>query len=358
MWKQIGVVVGCFLLAGCNFGSPAPTIGSTVAAPGSIYKSFDAGRSFAPKVTVSEKLRITSADILSWEFGPANADTIYAGTLSDGIFRSRDGAEHWEQLVYPPEKVYGLALDPSNSQRLFATGVYEKVGKVYKSEDEGATWKEVYVEPGPGTTITALVLHPANPRVLYAATDKGVVIKSTDGGEQWKNVYQADGAVTAIVLGAKTPKTVSLLVFQKEVVSSEDDGVTWHDSATGLRLTNTNTNEAGETLRSPLSLAADPKNTAILYAGTLGGLFRSSDRGATWHSLGIIESAKKYPIRAMAISPIQSDEIVFASGSVFYRSTDGGQRWAVTELGTTRGVNVIAYKPGETAHIYFGLRKF
>ncbi|MBP7811243.1 MAG: hypothetical protein KA054_00140 [Candidatus Moranbacteria bacterium] len=355
MLKRIWVVAGMSLfLAGCgaspnDSGTP---MGPATDAPGSLYKSFDSGKTFAPKVTVSDKLRITSADILSWVIVPQDPQTMYIGTMDDGMFRSKDGAEHWEKMDFPPEMIYGIVIDLSDPRRIFATGVYGGVGKIYRTEDAGENWKEVYVEPGPGTIISSLAMHPLNSRILYAATDKGGVMKSTDGGAQWKNIYEADGPVTRILLGTKIPESVSLLVFQSEVLSSLDGGVTWLEKAV-------QSDEEVTTLSSPVSLNFDPNTPSILYAGTsTDGLFRSPDFGSSWYSLSILESAKRYPIRAVAVSQDNPNEIVLSSGSVFYRSTDGGLSWSVTELGTDRGVSIILYEPGNSAILYFGLRKF
>ncbi len=367
MLKKICLTVGiCFFLSGCsispNNGNALP--GSSIAASGSLYKSFDSGKSFAPKVTVSEKLHISSADILSWAIDPQNPQTMYIGTTDDGMFRTKDGAEHWEKMDFPPERIFGIAVDLSDSRRIFATGVYGNVGKIYRTEDGGENWKEVYVEPGPGTVISSFVMHPSNSRILYAATDKGGVIKSIDGGEQWKNIYDAKGPVTKILLGRKVPESVSLLVFQKDVLSSLDGGATWVDKTKNAEKAKDGKaqEKPGEevvSLTSPVSLNVDPNTPSILYAGTTStGLLRSSDFGITWRALPIIESAKRYPIRAVAVSPENPNEIVLSSGSAFYRSTDGGQRWSVTELGIDRGVSIILYEPGNSAILYFGLRKF
>ena len=130
MLKKIFVVsCACLLLSGC--GAPQATVEKPPMppVPGSISKSFDAGRTFVPKITVDEKRRITSADVLAWAFHPTDPQTMYIGTASDGIFRTTDGAEHWEPMTFPPERVYGLAVDPTNPDRIFATGVYEKGAK-------------------------------------------------------------------------------------------------------------------------------------------------------------------------------------------------------------------------------------
>ena len=88
------------------------------------------------------------------------------------------------------------------------------------------------------------------------------------------------------------------------------------------------------------------------------GLFRTADYGKTWNPINIIESAKKFPIRAIVVNPKNSNEISFASGKAFYKSNDGGVKWNTTQLEIDKGVSIIMYDPQNPAKIYFTTRKF
>lgn len=353
MLRKIFLVIGLALvLSGCSLGLPT----NSGTSGGSVWKSFDNGQTFTPKITVDEKTKISSVDVLSFVFDSQNPQIIYIGTKESGIFKTTDGAEHWERLNFPPLKVYGLAMDKQNSDRLFASGVYQDVAKMYRSEDAGKNWKEIYTEPGKGTVITALDSHPNMPDTLYAGTSAGVVIKSTDGGETWKNVLVAQGPVTKILFRAGERETVTLLVFNSGVEFSSDGGQTWNDyTEQGLSsLTVANSAQPDGIA----ALTADIINPNVLYAGAKNGLFRSADNGKSWQALTIIESSKKFPVRAIAVNPQNSSEIVYAAGNAFYRSVDGGAKWATTQLEIDRGVGSIEYEPTRPEIIYFVLRKF
>lgn len=349
--KILLVIVSVLVLSGCSLGLPA----GTGTSGGSIWKSFDSGQTFAPKVTIDEKTRISSADVLSFVFDPQNPNIIYIGTKENGVFKTIDAAENWERLTFPPLKVYGLAIDRNNNNRLYASGVYQDIAKIYRSEDAGKEWKEIYTEPGKGTVITALGLIPSALNVLYAGTSAGVVIKSTNGGETWSNVLVAKGPVTKILFREGQSENVTLLVLNHGVVFSSDGGQTWNDFAT-QDITSLGENDVqpdGITM-----LVADPARTNILYVGANNGLFRSEDNGKSWQAISIIESSKKFPVRAIAINPQNVGEIVYASGNAFYKSTDGGVKWATTQLEIDRGVAGIEYDPMHPEIIYFVLRKF
>jgi len=350
--KLFFVVGSAVLLSGCSLTLPVD-IGSS--AGGSIWKSFDSGETFLPKVTVDDKRRISSADVLSFVFHPQDPQTIYIGTKETGIFKTADGGEHWEQLVFPPIKTYGLVIDQGNGDRLYASGGYEGIAKLYRSDDAGKNWKEVYTEPGKGTVITTLGSSPDYPDTLYAGTSAGVVIKSTNGGETWKNILAAQGPVTKVLLHKGAPNFVTLLVFNKNVAFSADGGETWSDPAPQTF------SAAGTANVQPLNIstiASDANRSNVVYAGAANGLFRSEDNGKTWQVVDIIESSKKFPVRAVAINPADSREIIYAAGNAFYRSVDGGVKWATTQLEIDRAVGSIDYEPNHPEVIYFTLRKF
>lgn len=358
--KIIAVTFGALILSGCSLNLPVPGTSST---SGSIWKSENGGALFEPSSNIDDENKISSADVASFAFHPQDDKIMYIGTIGSGIFRTVDGAEHWEQIIFPPIKNYGLAIDKSNGDRIFASGVFDSIAKIYRTEDAGNEWKEVYTEPGKGTVITALVSHPNNPNTLYAGTSAGLIIKSTDGGETWKNMALMKGPITKIVFEENENDRVSLLVLGQGIVSSGNAGETWDDltkiDTTRLPINTTSVITAPSTQPSNIiTLADDPSQAGVLYVGAETGLFKSTDNGRSWVSLPIIESSKNFSIRAIAVNPRNSNEITYTSGRAFYKSTDGGTHWATTELKIDRDVSLIQYKSGQPSVIYFGLRKY
>ena len=340
---------------------------------GSIWRSDDGGKTFVPKITVDEKRKITKADVLNISFllrDDARAQTeeirrvpnIYIGTVEDMIFKTSDGAEIWEPINFPPDKVYSFVASRRSIDRMYATGVVAKRGKIFRTIDGGSTWQDMYSEPGTETTIVSLAEHPMDVNLLYAGTSTGTVVLSRDGGDTWKNVGTAvNGPITGIVFDAKDKNIVYLLAVNAKVYTSEDAGDTWLD------LDYVRAEERKKNPKAPVgvatpsvgivSLVADPYISGTLYIGTKAGLFRSRDFGKTLEKLNIIESAEKFPIRAFAVNPKNSQEIVFVAGRTFYKSVNAGDTWSVTMLGIDRDVSVIEYDPLYPEVLYLGLRK-
>jgi photosystem II stability/assembly factor-like uncharacterized protein len=75
----------------------------------------------------------------------------------------------------------------------------------------------------------------------------------------------------------------------------------------------------------PVTLAADPNDPTIIYAGTQGhGVYRSADRGRRWSALGLSGRV----VKSLAISP-HDPGVIYAGvkPAAVYKSVDGGRNW-------------------------------
>lgn len=125
---------------------------------------------------------------------PFNGSTFYAGT-SNGVFKSTDAGANWTAVNSglpdsnlpnrPISKIAVtiLVINPSNANILYAG---TSTGGVFISNDGGASWTEANV----GLTnlnITALIISATrSSTTLYAGTSGAGVFKSTDGGATWQ----------------------------------------------------------------------------------------------------------------------------------------------------------------------------
>jgi photosystem II stability/assembly factor-like uncharacterized protein len=304
----------------------------------------------------------TSGHVEALAVDPRDANTVYLGAATGGVWKTTDGGQHWAPLTdAQPSLVIGsIALDPSNPDIVYAgTGSDSSLGfygaGILKSTDGGASWTHYsgpFVGGGlGGAAINGLAVNPANGQILLAAvadcctpgpTDG--LFRSSDGGKTWMEVlaHQAspgvqvlfdptNGSIAYAALGISPP---GQYVQFNGVYKSTDSGQTWNpNDGTGqnvLPLAN-----AGR-----ISLAIARTNPSTLYAsianGTssqLLGLFKTSDGGMNWTQLTNI---RNYLVQgawanAIAVDPTNAD-IVFAAGTPVERSTDGGATW--TEVAT------------------------
>jgi photosystem II stability/assembly factor-like uncharacterized protein len=176
-----------------------------------IYKSTDAGKTWT-NMGLPESGRIGRIVI-----HPSNPDIVFACVLGRttgpqqerGVFRTMDGGQHWERVLFAGENVgcSGLSMDPHNPRTLFA-GMWQVEMHTW-GESSGGPGSGLYVSHDGGTKWTRIEEHglphaplgkidvavaPTNSNRVFAliqTKDQGSVWRSDDGGDQWKAVnYQ------------------------------------------------------------------------------------------------------------------------------------------------------------------------
>lgn len=320
-------------------------------------RSDDGGVSFVPKVTVNEKTTIASAEILSLLFDPSKPNRVFLGTKDSGIFLSENSGDQWTKINYPPTKVYGLARDAFRTTHIYASGEWQGRGKIYRSDDNGATWKEIYTEPSNETVITALAASTRSSGVAYAGTSAGVIVKTTDGGETWGNAASLGGPILSLNFSSDS-SVLYALASGKGIFRAAESGAEF--SALDLTVTTSDEKNAhSKTFSKPVSITTDPSRSGVVYVGTeKDGLLVSADSGAHWNMVDIIASSAKFPIRSIAVRPGSSNEILYSSALAVYRSVDSGANWSVYQLDASRPAGLIRYDPSNSSRVFLGLRTF
>jgi len=338
-------IAAVFLLSGCSL------TGSSSGSMSGVLRSQDGGAKWEVKVRVDEKKNISAVDVLSMVISLIDSQVVYIGTMNSGVFVSKDGAENWQQLNFPTTKNYALALNPKDGKTIYAAGVFQDRGKIYKSENGGVDWKEVYTEPTTGTIVVSLAISKNNPEILYAGNSAGLIFKTVDGGKSWKSIYSASGPVTSIAYDASNDSLVYFLVFNQGILETKDGGtsiIKLDDNISKLK--------KGTGI---FSIKADPSISGVIYAGLNGDIIRSADFGENWNSVNTLNNAKSssdLSIRAMDINPRNSNEIVYSSAQAIYKSVDGGVQWSTYQLETSKIVGAIKYDPTNPGILYSGLR--
>jgi len=128
----------------------------------------------------------------------------------------------------------------------------------------------VWTSNGPaGGTVLSLSFDPADPRVAYAGTERGLILGSDDRGFSWTIVttLSTDAPVRALVVDPSNPQTV-YAGTGRGVLKSEDGGASWRMANIGLMQ------------RRIRSLVIDPYSPQVVYAGIAGrsasGLYMST----------------------------------------------------------------------------------
>lgn len=338
-----------------------PTNSNTLYAVGnSAYKSTDGGSSWQ-----EINSGITTNAVRDIILDPANPNNLFIGTYK-GIFRSTNAGSHWTAVNTGLShlNIMCLAISPANPGIIYA-GCEEKP-IVFKSTDRGNTWNIIY-SGSSGSRIRAIAVDAGNAHIVYTSEFNGEgTFKSTNGGTTWKKIFNNDANV--IVLDPVSPGIIYLGRNEESLYKSVDSGSNWtslkngfsHGGGVGCIAVNPfNNNEillgtGGGIFRSEdgglllkgansgiyhliiLSLAIDPVNPKIIYAGSDGGnLFKSMDQGETW--LPSKNGIQGHSITGIAVDPV-SPNVVYCCNTcgLIYKSTDSGGNWVEIFSGISR----------------------
>jgi photosystem II stability/assembly factor-like uncharacterized protein len=201
----------------------------------------------------------------------------------------------------------------------------------------------------PGGDARAFASVPGEPGHLYLGTTNSWLYESTDGGTSWRRLARLnseDGFVLdSIVVDAAHPATLYVGAWKNSdnggLWISRDSGHTWSESAAFK----------GQPVH---ALAQAPSDAQTLIAGTLAGVFRSSDAGATWKQISPVGDREIHEIESLAVDP-KNDEIVYAgTWHLPWKTTDGGKTWHNIKQGLIVDSDVfsIIIDPEKTKTVY------
>ncbi len=340
------LLLGVAILSGCSL-----TGSSTAGEIGGILKSADSGVSWDLKNQVNDKQNISKVDIFDIAIDPVDNKRIYLGTRDKGVVVSKNGAESWEKLKFPASKVYGVAVNYFKPSNVVALGVYGKRGKVYKTDNYGEDWQEIYTEPADGTVIVSLAMDRKNPMILYIGTSEGAILRTVDGGDTWRSVYKATGPVTKILFGGGLDSHIYFLVHENDILSSDING-------DNFKVIEGKLADIKNKMGKAYSIAVSQGDRNGIFIGTDSGIFRSYDAGENIEEIGVLDTSKGFPIRSVAINPRNSREIIYSAAQAIYKSVDGGGNWSTYQLNTGKLISGIVYNPSDVNVVYSGLRNF
>lgn len=303
-----------------------------------IYRSRNGGMSWAT---------VYADGATSLVADPIVSGTVYAVTTGESVLRSRDGGDSWVPLAGSPQFTRVLVIDPANPHTLYAAGA-----SVYKSVDTGASWslqdRGLPLHVG---EILALAIDPRSSRTLYASTSSStagqVVFRTDDGGAHWTSVDGGMLGYTYALAVGPGKKGAVWAVSGGRLFRSFNRGRTWSYADVGIPSGGPNSLLQGTFTLLP--------NASTLLAGTVSGVFRSGDLGASWTlSSGGIEAAS---ISGLALDPLRPMRLWTAATGNIYRTATGGGQWALL-TGAPSPVDVsgpLAADPHHPGTAYLGL---
>ena len=260
-----------------------------------VYRSTDAGKTWK-HMGLEDTRHIGRIRV-----HPTNPDLVYVAALGHafgpneqrGVFRSTDGGETWERILYKSEDAgaVDLSMDPTNPRILYAAiwqahrnfWTISSGGPdcgLYKSADGGDNWTEISDNPGLPSGMKGRIgvaVSPAKPNRVWATIESETcgIYRSDDSGANWELVNDADELhgrpwyYSHIFADPQDPDTVWVLNFK--CWKSVDGGKTFAEVTT----------PHGDNH----DLWIDPRNPQRMIEGSDGGATVTFNGGDSWSTI-------------------------------------------------------------------------
>ncbi|MFK5855318.1 MAG: hypothetical protein QM503_04240 [Bacteroidota bacterium] len=319
-------------------------------ASGGILKTENTGLSWEQKFT-----GISTISIGDIAIDPQNQDILYVGTgeanassysfLGSGIYKSLDGGDSWQYSGLEQSAYIGrIIVDHSNSQRVFAAACGTLFSTstnrgIYRTIDGGENWEQVLFV-NDSTAAIDLVQHPTDENILYAAfweRKRGLtyrnsfgqssgIWKTTNGGDNWVELTNGlPGAIDKGRIGIAISKSNPSVLYamydmpnqEMYVFKTIDDGNSWQ------QVDNNYLYGMGSSFAWYFGqIRVDPNDEELVY--TLGQImYRTDNSGSYWNQIG---SSVHVDHHAMFFDE-ESDRVYLGNDGGLYWSTNNGSSW-------------------------------
>jgi photosystem II stability/assembly factor-like uncharacterized protein len=321
------------------------------AVDGGVWATQDAGRTWQP---LFDREPVGSIGAIA--IAPSRPSTIYVGTgeadmrsdiaQGDGMYKSTDGGKHWTHIgLTDTRQIARIIVDPRNPDLVYVAALGHPYGPnpergVFRSRDGGEHWTKVLYESA-NVGAADLAFKPGDPNTIYATLwqtrrppwnvyppsngpGSGFYV-SRDGGDHWHHIVghgllSNPGRIGLAVSPAKPDRVYALADGpwgQRGLYRSDDSGTDWRQISSDPRIS--------ERCWYFCSLTADPTNADRVYVmDTI--VLESTDGGA--HFIALKGDPTGDDFHALWIDPINTKVRILGSDQGTQVTLDGGKTWS------------------------------
>ena len=352
-WRCIGPFRGGRTVA--ISGVPhQPNVFYMAAVNGGVWKTTDFGNTWNPIFDGQP-----SGSVGALAVAPSDPNIIYAGSgeglqrpdlaTGDGVYKSTDAGKSWSHLgLRDAQQITAILVDPKDPNRVFVAAEGHPYGPnaergVFRSTDGGNKFERVLYKDE-NTGAADLAFDPANPQIMYAVLWAARVapwevrsgesfisagsglFKSTDGGNNWRPLTKglpeaADGlGRIGIAVSRSDPKLIYATVEAKKnagVYRSDDSGESWKQVNSDRRI--------GGRGPGAMGIAIAPDNPDVIYVANTT-TWKSTDGGKTFVGFKGAPGGDDY--QRIWISTENPQVIALSSDQGAVISVNGGATWS------------------------------
>jgi hypothetical protein len=280
------------------------------------------------------------------------------GTQDNGTVLGSDesGGDGWRP-IFGGDGGY-VAIDPTDTQTLYLETQW---ANIVKSVDGGSRFVRATrgLDPvvsdilGPDANflfVTPLVMDPGHPQRLWTGGE--FIYRTDDGAGQWTKASAAlpdGGLVSGIAIASEDGNRVAIGTNRGNILINSR-------ALQGTAATVWQSRRPRDGWVT--SVTFDPQDADVVYAtyGNFGGqhVFRSTDGGASWHSIdgGGDDGLPDIPVHSIVVDPDDPERLYLGTDIGVLVSVEGGHRWMVEETGfgaaVTEWLSLIRDTSGRT----------
>ncbi len=331
-----------------------PNIFYVGAASGGVWKTQNSGQSWVP---VFDEQPIQNIGAIAIQ--QSNPSVVWVGTgegnprnslnLGAGIYKSLDAGKSWKKMGLDKTIcIHRVVIDPTNPNTVYAAAIGNPYAEhpergVFKTTDGGETWNKI-LYANDTTGCADLIMDPSNPNKLIAAMwqfkrtpwnlksggkGSGLFI-TVDGGKNWKPLTKDDGMPEGQLgrIGVAFSRSMPSRVYAKVeatkngLYKSDDGGFKW-------TLINSNASEITDRPFYYQEIYVDPKNENRIY-DVHSTITLSEDGGKSFSTL-IPYSGIHPDHHAWWINPEDPNLIIEGNDGGIGLSRDRGKTWVFDE---------------------------
>jgi photosystem II stability/assembly factor-like uncharacterized protein len=319
---------------------------------GGVWKSNDYGHTWNPIFDHESTQSIGAIAVAASDpniIYVASGEGLHRPDLSvgNGIYKSTDAGKTWTHLgLRDGEQIPALAVDPGNPDRIFAAvlghpyGPNEERG-LFRSTDGGQSWQKV-IYKDENTGASDVEIDPSNPDVIYASMWEvregpwedgnefngtgGGLFKSTDGGNTWRkltNGLPKDLSQIYVAIAPSDPHRLYATIGAESgalaFYRSDDAGGNWSKATDDPR-------PSGRIGGGDLAIPrVDSKNPDVVYCASTVTM-KSTDGGKTWFGFRGAPGGDDY--QNLWINPNDPNIILLVSDQGALVTVNDGASWS------------------------------